>query len=267
MHTPSHRKSLNKDQKEVLRLLYKFRYVTAQLIAEYFHKPKADNVYKRLTILYEQGLIGKKYDSSYRILGIPAAYYLTSKGMSILNQDRIQERKEPYNIRRINRDKLASIHFINMWLDTFRAYLCLRSSYGAELQFITSNQLHKRYDYFEDFTPHAYVQLNGRHCILEYISANKPYSVIQQRLTTLANFIDDESWDGIWQEFPSLVFLCENSAIEKRTLKQAKKALSEILDLPDIYFTSAKAVTNGSTLVLTSLHNEDLTSFSSVLSQ
>jgi len=77
-----HRRKLNDEQIEVLELLYKFRFGSNDLIAQYFGKKNRSFVFKRLSILLEQGLIGKRFDSSYRIKGKP-----TTKGKGLIKND------------------------------------------------------------------------------------------------------------------------------------------------------------------------------------
>lgn len=64
MSSPKYRRKLNKEQFEVLELLYRFRFGTSQLIANYFSKSSGDFAYKRLKILVEQGLIAKRFDGT-----------------------------------------------------------------------------------------------------------------------------------------------------------------------------------------------------------
>ena len=79
-----HRKKLNAEQLEVLELLHKFRFGSNNLFAQYFDKKDRSFVFKRLSILLEQGLIGKRFEPSYRLQGKPAAYYLTPTGARML---------------------------------------------------------------------------------------------------------------------------------------------------------------------------------------
>ena len=62
--TSKYRWPLNDDQLETLELLYKFRYGSSDLIAQYFNKPNGNFVYKRLKILQDQGFIGKRFGTS-----------------------------------------------------------------------------------------------------------------------------------------------------------------------------------------------------------
>ncbi len=80
----SSRRKLNEGQLEVLDLLYKFRFGSNDLFALHFGKKDRSFVFKRMNILLEQGLLGKRFDSSYRIQGKPAAYYLAPDGARML---------------------------------------------------------------------------------------------------------------------------------------------------------------------------------------
>ncbi len=59
---PKYRRPLNEDQLDLLRVLYIYRFVTSQQLAEYFHKPNAKFIQKRLLILGAQCYIAKHYD-------------------------------------------------------------------------------------------------------------------------------------------------------------------------------------------------------------
>ena len=118
-----HRKKLNAEQLEVLELLYKFRFGSNDLIAQYFGKKDRSFVFKRLSILLEQGLIGKRFDSSYRIQGKPAAYYLCPAGARKL-QERNPDR--PINIKAIYKDKTVSEQFIEHCFGVLQLYLQLK---------------------------------------------------------------------------------------------------------------------------------------------
>jgi hypothetical protein len=63
---PIHHKQLNELQLELLTILYKFRFGTAQLISRY-QEQSIRNTNVRLKNLLEQELIGRNYDGSYRI--------------------------------------------------------------------------------------------------------------------------------------------------------------------------------------------------------
>src|SRR6266851_1757591 len=129
MNSPKYRWELNKDQLAVLELLYRFRFGSSELIAKYFGKSSGDFVYKRLKILAEQELIGKRFDSSYRIKGKPAAYYLFPEGGRKLQEHRDPD-DDPVNINSLYRLTLRKEGFVQHCMDIFAIYLQFKNLYG-----------------------------------------------------------------------------------------------------------------------------------------
>src|SRR5688572_22340841 len=159
MSVAKHRRKLNAEQLEVLELLYKFRFGSNDLFAQYFGKKDRSFVFKRLSILLEQGLIGKRFDSSFRLLGKPAAYYLTPSGARVLQERRGQGKPE-INIKAIYKEKTVKDDFVWQCLDIFAAYNRLRAEYGDRLRFFArANLNYEQFDYFPQPLPDAYIRL------------------------------------------------------------------------------------------------------------
>jgi len=134
---PISRKQLNELQIEVLQILYKFRFATAELISQY-QEQTTRNSNVRLKNLLEQEYIGRNYDASYRIKQRKASYYLLPKGIRLLNANPELDKKGlhlSYNSRHV------SPEFINHWLRIFRIYLKLDSLFGDDLEFFTGAEL------------------------------------------------------------------------------------------------------------------------------
>src|SRR6201995_1657432 len=131
------RTNLNNDQLEVLKLLYKFRFGTNELFAQYFGKKAPSFVFQRLKILQEQGLVGKRFEGSYRLLGKPAAYYLTPDGARILQDQSGLD----INVKGIYKDKSVSEKFVAHSVDLFAIRNRLHNHYGDELLFFTRSDM------------------------------------------------------------------------------------------------------------------------------
>ena len=234
-----HRKKLNAEQLEVLELLYKFRFGSNDLVAQYFGKKDRSFVFKRLSILLEQGLIGKRFDSSYRIQGKPAAYYLRPAGARILQEYRPDR---PISIKAIYKDKTISEDFISYCLDVHGLYCQLKAVYGDSLKFITKPQLAK-YDYFEDFLPSVYIRLNiggnEKHFFLEYLQSSKPFFTISRRLKQYVEYADIGEWEaGTNSDFPKILLVCDESSLQKRLLKRASSILEDADDELEFYIAT-----------------------------
>jgi DNA-binding HxlR family transcriptional regulator len=128
---PKYRRPLNKDQLAVLRILYRFRFAASEQIAAYMGRTSNKHIQKRLKILEEQGLIGKRYDKSYRIKGQAAEYFLTPKGARLLKSD-VAYVKYVHNnaIKALYKNKTVSGDFIGHNVTILKTYLKLKKLYN-----------------------------------------------------------------------------------------------------------------------------------------
>lgn len=242
-HEPKYRWPLNSDQLEVLNLLYQFRFGTSDLIAKCFGKKSGVFVYKRLKILQEQGYIGKRFDSSYRIQGKPAAYYLLPAGLRKLNEHLVSEGKDELSVKGLYKSPKASDTLIQSCLSIFGLYCTLKEQYGDDLRFFTRGQLTK-YDYFDEFTPIAYMRITfdgiEHDYFLEYLQSAKPFFAIIKRIKEYAEYGDSGEWEaGTDSEFPAILLVCDNQKLQNRLMKNSALALSEADDDLKFYITTS----------------------------
>lgn len=220
-----HRRKLNEQQLEVLRLLYKFRFGTNDLFARYFGKKDRSFVYKRLSILLERGLIGKRFDSSYRLQGKPAAYYLTPDGARTLQEARDVQ----VNIKAIYKDKTVSEQFVAQSLEVFAIRNQLNSQYD-DLSFFTRTDMNREeYDYFPRPLPTAYVRLKGsdKHFFLDVFHDSEPHFVAKQRMKQYVKYDEDGDWAVTETDLPIVLAVCESSNVTNRVQKYMAKALDD----------------------------------------
>jgi hypothetical protein len=229
MSEQKHRKKLNAEQLEVLELLYKFRFGSNDLIAQYFGKRDRSFVFKRLSILLEQGLIGKRFDSSYRIQGKPAAYYLLPAGIKKLSEYRDIE----VTITRVKmayKDKTVSEDFISHCLQALGAFNQLKRIYGDAIRFYTKVDLNvETYDYFPKPLPDAFLSLKEqdqtRRYFLEILDAATPLFVLRKRIKQYLDYYESGAWDDTGSEFPIVLLVCQSNKQEKQLQSTISKAL------------------------------------------
>lgn len=157
---PKYRKQLNDEQYRILGLLAKFRFGTRVLISEYFAKTNPGmDVFRRLQVLEDRGLIGKRHEPRYRLLHKPAAYYLLPEGARVLQAwwDATNIDKT-IDIKTIYKDKSVSKQFVDHCLAIFASHNLLKVQYGDDLNFFTKSLL-TEYDYFPEKLPDAYIRL------------------------------------------------------------------------------------------------------------
>lgn len=100
-------------------------------------------------MLEYQDLIAKRFDSSYRIQGKPAAYYLLPAGTRKLQERREPEEQDEVRVKSIYKDKSVSQGFIEHSLNIFTIYNLLKAQYGKTLDFFTKSDL-VSYDHFPE---------------------------------------------------------------------------------------------------------------------
>lgn len=237
-----HRRKLNDEQLEVLELLNKFRFGSNDLIAQYFGKKDRSFVFKRLKILLEQDLIGKRFDSSYRIQGKPAAYYLTPAGARILQDRREPDEKDEINLKIIYKNKTLSEQFIRHCLDVFAIYNQLKAKYGDKLSFFTKADLGS-YDYFPQPLPDVYMRLETKSSsqfFLELYHDSQPFFTAIRRIKQLIDYRGEGEWAVTETNFPKVLIVCESTSAQKRLNKRIIKTLDDSYEDDIVFYTTTQ---------------------------
>lgn len=225
-NNPKYRRPLNSDQVETLELLYKFRFGSVDLLREYFNKSSRGLIFNRLKVLEDQGLITKRFDSSYRLQGKPAAYYLLPAGARILQASRAGE--DTINIKSIYKESTKSEGFIAHSLDIFTAYNRFKASYGEKLDFFTKPDL-AGYEHFPNPLPDAFLSHEAddttKHFFLEILDDRQPFFTHIRRIQQYIDHKESGEWAMTELAFPVILFVCESASTEKRMQKQLTKSL------------------------------------------
>lgn len=79
-------KQATNKQLAILKTLYIFRFGTTDLLARTLDLKDGRYIHARLEALVKNGYIGKNYDSSYKLEGRSATYYLLPKAFAALKQ-------------------------------------------------------------------------------------------------------------------------------------------------------------------------------------
>ena len=209
--TPKFRKQLTQNQLDVLRLLYRYRFASRDLIAEFFNKK---DVYRQLLVLEDRGFIAKRYDPSYKLAGKPAAYYLTISGAHELLK--VGDRIEDASIKKLYKAKQLSDEFVENCLSILFVYLQLRRL-KPTTKYFTKIDLHKDdYSYFPNPLPDAYIRIDNSQYFLNYIDSKKPFFAIARGLKLLEEYYDNGAWDDTGTEFPMVVIVLEDAQLLKK---------------------------------------------------
>lgn len=224
---PTHRKTLNKNQLQILYLLYKFRFATTELFVK-SHNTKITRQYinVRLKILCEQEYIGRSYDGSYRLAGKPATYHLLSKGIKLLRQ-----RPDVFNLKvlkNIGNDRRAKERFVAHCLGVFDIYCSLKELYDDELKFFTGSYLKlPKFAYFPQPLPDGYVsfkQDRNKHFLLDYFESATPFFVLKKRITYYVSYAEDNLWSKK-SKLPIILLVCDAEELRKKVEVEVARAL------------------------------------------
>jgi hypothetical protein len=240
-NNPKYRRPLNSDQVDTLELLYKFRFGSVDLIRRYFSKSSRGLIFSRLNVLEEQGFIAKRFDSSYRIQGKPAAYYLLPAGARKLQETRGPE-DEAVNIKGIYKDKTVSELFIQHSLNIFAMYNQLKAHYSDSLDFFTKSDL-ANYEHYPKPLPDAFLSLeageNTKHFFVEVQEDTQPFFTAVRKVKKYIDYKDSGEWAITETDFPAILFICESASLQKRLQKQIAKMLDKTLTSDLIFVTAA----------------------------
>lgn len=222
------KRQFNQGQIDILKVLYKFRFGTRDLIAASLGRQNGNPIYSRLTILEQQGYVAKRYDSSYKLNGRAAEYYLTPPGLRALREQAELDGLDDRAIKASYKDKTASDQFIGRSLAVFTIGNRLASLYPA-LQFFTKREL-SAYDYFLTQLPDVFIsyKVSGdmqRYFLELFMEDMQPF-VIDRRLRQFITYYEDDEWAITETPFPAILCICENGRVEQRLRKQIIRALN-----------------------------------------
>lgn len=213
---PKYRRPLNNHQLTILNTLYKFRFITASLLAQNQNAHHVRVISSRLKVLVEQEYIGMNYDSSYRIKGQPATYYLLPKGVRYLRQQSyIQESA----LRSIYHDKRATPGQIAHRLSVFQVFIGLKNTYPKRFKFFSKTELMNK-DYGPKTKPDAQLidTQTNQHYFMDYLEDIASFWTLRKAVKRYITYTEL----GIWQKHkpgtphPHILLICESEQLSKR---------------------------------------------------
>ncbi len=220
----THKLRLNQKQWHLLKMCYKFRFVTAALLARY-KKVRVSAVNKSLVVLVDAGYLGRKYDKDYRIQGKGAVYYLTPKSLALLKD---LETTEDNVLHAQYKNKTASSAFIDQNLNALSVYLSLRNTYPETFHIFTKPEL-AAYGYFPLPRPTLYLNRVQRatkqpnEYMLE-LFPDTQFFVIKKRLDALVEHFDSGDWEaGAETEYPTILLVAPDARTEQKLQDQSVK--------------------------------------------
>jgi hypothetical protein len=260
------RSTLNSNQISLLELVYKYRFVSRQLVAESLGIAYGSSLHERLEVLVKNKYLARRYDKRNRLQGIPAAYYITPQGLRTLQALPGHATVTDVTIKSSYIDKTVGMDFVIHVLNVHK-YTNLLKRHYPDLKIFTKRDI-ARYSYFPPTLPDAVLSLpvddpkQPKRFFFDLVSDSTPRSSLDRRIATYCDFFDDGGWDIIGSELPTILLLSERGvaerSVQRRVLAQLNR--SDMEELPT-YTSTAAALEriSGEGLIWTSVEDtEDL---------
>jgi DNA-binding MarR family transcriptional regulator len=140
-------------QIRTLKLLYKFRFGTTTLLAEFAGVTRS-TMNTNLLILHRNELIERHYTSTDKLDRKAARYFLTSKGIKQLKS--VIELNDGV-VRSYYKNKTVSQSFVQHNLDVFRTFLNIDAHYPERFNMLTKTET-AQYNQFPELRPDLFLQ-------------------------------------------------------------------------------------------------------------
>lgn len=215
---PKYRKTLTEKQLRLLKLIYKFRFVSVPLLAEVLGRNKS-SVYENLYVLVGQGYVEKRYDGSFRLAHIPAIYCLDTKGIKLLRNE--EHKLSDMALRNMYKNKRMNLEYINKCLQALEIFSTFKRHYSDTFSIFSRFEL-SDYDFFPRPLPDFYLRRVGskedevNEFMVSILEKSVPYFVHIKKMRTYQTHEEEEGWEG---DYPCVLLIAPTDAIEKRLRK------------------------------------------------
>ncbi len=199
---------LTPQQERVIKLLFKFRFVTAKLLAQVLGI-RPDSTYVVLEHLVKLGYVTKKYDPNWRIDRRPAFYYLNHAGVRAARS--LLGVTEPA-VHALYKNDTASPTFIDFCLAALSCYSPIKQSLPSGTELFSKSEL-ARYKQFPKNRPDLYIRTPEKHEAIVVFAQDMTVDTMKKRLNELVDHSEEDEWSG---KYPIIAFVL-SSANAKHT--------------------------------------------------
>jgi DNA-binding MarR family transcriptional regulator len=208
---------MNLRYKEILILLYRFRFLTRKQIQELLGHKYNSRVSLWLNKLNTDDYI-RKYNNSYN-LNLPSIYSLGLNGRSYLKNNKKELNIKTAVLNRIWREQTLSNQFryhCLMIADIYLALLKTTKTTGASLRFFTKNDLYGIDELIKPL-PDTYFYIKEcdgvkKYYFLDVFDYFKNQRKFQKRIEQYYDYYDSEVWQESTKNcpFPEIIFVCSD---------------------------------------------------------
>ncbi len=212
---------LTGQQQRVLKLLFKFRFVSAGLLAGVMGIRRV-SVYEVLEQLVSKDLVTKVYEPKFRIDRKPAYYYLNKNGVTSVRK--LIDTRESV-VHALYKNGEMTDDFINHSMKLMQCYTALIKHLPKESAIFSKTEIN-RFRQFPKNRPDLYIRTpDGQEAIVVIVDDKPPY-IVRKRLDEIITHSEDESWEG--ENYPHICFVLKDNAAKYSFLFTTKKKLESI---------------------------------------
>jgi predicted transcriptional regulator len=209
---------LTGQQQRVLKLLFKFRFVSAGLLADVMGIHRV-SVYEVLEQLVSKELVAKVYEPKFRIDRKPAYYYLNKSGVTAVRK--LMDVKESVVHALYKNDEMTD-DFFSHSMKLVQCYTAIIKYLPKDSAVFSKTEIN-RFRQFPKNRPDLYIRTpDGKEAIV-VIADDKPQYIVRKRLDEIITHSEDESWEG--DNYPHICFVLKDSAAKFSFLYTANKKL------------------------------------------
>ena len=211
---------LTGQQQRVLKLLFKFRFVSAGLLADVMgiRKPSA---YEVLEQLLAKELVVKVYNSSFRIDRRPAYYYLNKTGVTTVRK--VMDVKESVVHALYKNDEMTD-EFVEHCLKLMQCYVSILATLPEGSNIFSKSEIN-RFTQFPKTRPDLYIRTpDGKEAMIVILD-DKPQYIVRKRLDEILEHSEEEGWDG---DYPRIGVIVKDTTTMHSLLYTTEKKLESM---------------------------------------
>ncbi len=213
--------TVTRKQARILKLLFKFRFVNTQSLAQVVGVDRRAMHYM-LEALVSKDLVRKSYSKSYRIDRKPAYYYLAKSGVTVVRN--LLEVKETA-VNTLYKDEHASKDFIEHCQTVLACYVALKPNLPPDTDIFTKTEIN-RFSQFPKTRPDLYIRTPSNQEIIVVVADNQPKYIFNKRLDEIIEHCEDEGWEG--GVYPIIAFVLKDKADQNSFLYKTNKKLEDM---------------------------------------
>jgi hypothetical protein len=240
--------SITTKQQEILKLLYKHRFLNRKQIQQLLNHKDKRRIISWLKDLRDKQYVDWRYDSTDFIAkSQPGIYYLSLHGIRYLRSLSTYPNEE---LRKRYKEPGRTQVFIDRCLLVADCCAALQAKSNDELKYacvLPADYVDpdSEYHFLDELRPHLFFSKQQDNETTDYLLENfeqtLPRYQLRKRLKDYVNYLANEDWEDILDEAPIVLFVCPNTA----ELLYVKRRVRKLFEDEDVENASIRVTTVG----------------------